>query len=104
VALLSSCANFARAGSSLVLNGSFETNSTPSTVYNLPNLSVGGYIAHVTGFGTAEEIDLIKDGDLGISPQDGIGSWASTQQLNRDSMMRFPWRYRRHWCPGLVTI
>jgi hypothetical protein len=58
-------------GANIVLNGSFETNTAGSSLFNLTNAQVGGTIANVIGFGTAEEIDLVTGSDWGITPQDG---------------------------------
>jgi hypothetical protein len=55
----------------ILLNGDFESNSASATLYNLSNTNFNAVVANVTAFGTAGEIDLVMNGDYGISPQSG---------------------------------
>lgn len=56
-----------------VLNGSFETNSSPNTQANMTNLDLSATVASVTAFGDADEIDLVNGGDIG--PATPFGAW-----------------------------
>jgi hypothetical protein len=55
------------AGPNLVLNGGFEQTTAVGCDYNLTNASLSERLAHAIGFGTAEEIDLLKN-PAGCSP------------------------------------
>lgn len=68
----------------LVTNGSFETNSAGGTSYNLSNAGLSGLVSGVTGFGGAQEIDLITNTNFGLAPQDGnwkLGLHAQTSSV-----------------------
>jgi hypothetical protein len=56
---------------SIILNGSFETNTAAGTLTNLDNAAFTATVANATGFGAAHEIDLVTGLDFGIAPQDG---------------------------------
>lgn len=49
------------AGSNLVLNGGFELTSATGCEFNLSNATLNTRLAHVTAFGSAEEVDVMKD-------------------------------------------
>lgn len=57
----------------LISNGDFETNTASVTLFNMSNASFSATVSAATGFGDAEEIDLITGTDFGIAPQSG--SW-----------------------------
>lgn len=56
-----------------VLNGSFETNTASGSQFNLTNTALTATVSNVTGFGPADEVDLITGTDLGIAPI--FGNW-----------------------------
>lgn len=60
------------AQASLVVNGSFEDNSTVGTAFNLSNASFSSMLTGVTAFGAREGIDIQTIGSgFGLAPQDG---------------------------------
>lgn len=60
------------ASGNLIVNGSFESNTAESTIFNMLNSSFDGKVNNVTAFGGAEEIDLITfGGGFGLDPVDG---------------------------------
>lgn len=56
---------------SIILNGDFENNTAPGTLFNMGNAQVDATVADVTAFGTAQEIDLVTGLAFGIAPQSG---------------------------------
>jgi hypothetical protein len=65
----------------MIINGSFETNSASGTIYNLNNATFNGVVNNATAFGSAQEIDLITVGGLGLSPQHGSWKLALHRQV-----------------------
>ena len=60
------------AQASLVLNGSFETNSAGGTVFNPGNATLNALVPNVTAFGVRQGIDLQTVGSgYGLAPVDG---------------------------------
>jgi hypothetical protein len=55
-------------GQELVQNGDFSNNTAGATAYNLNNPTFTSTVAFCTGFGVAQEIDLIYDADNGPVP------------------------------------
>ena len=57
----------------LVLNGSFERNSTSGCAFNLSNPEFTSSLAACTGFGLSSEIDIMEDGTCGygLAPPQG---------------------------------
>ncbi len=55
----------------IVFNGSFEDNIATGTMFNLSNANLTSTVAHVTGVGTAQEIDLVTGSGWGVAPADG---------------------------------
>lgn len=61
------------AQASLVLNGSFETNSASDNVYNPSNATLNAVLSNFTAFGVREGIDLQTVGSgFGLAPVDGL--------------------------------
>jgi hypothetical protein len=58
-------------GQNLILNGSFEGNTALDTIFNMSNGLFNVTVLDATGFGDAEEIDLMKGAPFGLSPVDG---------------------------------
>jgi hypothetical protein len=55
----------------LILNGSFETNTAGSTMFNMSNATFNATVSNATAFGSAQEIDLITGAPFGSLPQSG---------------------------------
>jgi hypothetical protein len=55
----------------LVLNGSFENNSAGGTQFNLANSSYTALMNNSTGFGNAQEIDIMQGAPYGTAPVHG---------------------------------
>lgn len=48
------------ASANLILNGSFESNTAGTTVYNMDNVSASSIVADINAYGAAAEIDLME--------------------------------------------
>lgn len=57
-----------------VVNGSFETNTAGTTVYNMSNAFASATVSGMTAMGPAEEIDLMENSSnsYGLAAVDGI--------------------------------
>ncbi|QDU65010.1 hypothetical protein [Engelhardtia mirabilis] len=88
LAVLSSSAT--TSAQNLVLNGSFENNTSTSCKWNPPNAEFNSLMADVTAFGTASEIDIMQGQCLyGSPPQDGaykIGLASNTFTQENDAL------------------
>jgi hypothetical protein len=75
VATLALAANALTAGAAyagpVILNGSFETNSASGTWFNMLNSDFNATVSSATAFGSAQELDLVKDSDWFLAPQHG---------------------------------
>ncbi len=85
VPVATSAALGAPRASNLVINGDFEVITGGGCQYNLPNASVGFVVANATGFGLAEEIDVMTGACYGAPATSGVTKIA----LNRKAFAPF---------------
>lgn len=73
IPLLSACICLAGTASAqeMVLNGGFTNNTAGNTVFNMSNAQFSQTVMNCTGFGTAQELDLIYGTDFGPQPPVG---------------------------------
>ena len=76
------------AAATIILNGSFESNTAVASMFNMTNTTFNATVADATAFGTSTgigglgEIDLVTSTDFGIAPQDGNWKLGLHQQLS----------------------
>lgn len=71
------------ASANLVVNGSFETNTAPSTVFNPFNAVFNSYMSSVNAYGIREGIDIQTIGSgYGLAPVDGIWKVSPASDAN----------------------
>ncbi|HRI44246.1 MAG TPA: hypothetical protein PLL78_00090 [Fimbriimonadaceae bacterium] len=85
--MLAACLGLAgtAAAQEMVLNGGFTNNTAGSTVFNMSNADFTNTVANCTGFGTAEELDLIYGTDFGPQPPVGNIKIGLHRQANGNS-------------------
>jgi hypothetical protein len=66
-------ATVASSHANLIINGSFEINSAPATLYNNSNANFNSRMSNATSYGDPAELDIITFGGFGLAPQNG--SW-----------------------------
>jgi hypothetical protein len=56
----------------MIINGSFENNTSGGTQYNLTNANFNSLMSSITAFGASEELDIMDHANIyGLPPVDG---------------------------------